>query len=90
MKKIIYSQINKLCIDIPQSDIKNGQHLQIWEKHGGDNQKWIFEDDGSIVSAINKKYCIDIPQSDIKNGQHLQIWEKHGGDNQKWDFKRDS
>ena len=45
MKKMIYSQINKLCIDIPQSDIKNGQHLQIWEKHGGDNQKWDFKRD---------------------------------------------
>jgi hypothetical protein len=29
----------------PQSDIKNGQHLQIWEKHGGDNQKWDFKRD---------------------------------------------
>ena len=32
MKKIIYSQINRLCIDIPEGNIKNGQHLQIWEK----------------------------------------------------------
>ena len=45
MKKIIYSQINKLCIDIPQSNIKNEQHLQIWGKHGGDNQKWDFKRD---------------------------------------------
>ena len=45
MKKIIYSKINKMCIDIPQGDIKNGQRLQIWEKHGGDNQKWDFKRD---------------------------------------------
>ena len=45
MKKIIYSQINRLCIDIPEGNIKNGQHIQIWEKHGGDNQKWDFKRD---------------------------------------------
>ena len=90
MKKIIYCQINRMCIDIPESNIKNGQALQIWKKQGGDNQKWIFEQDGTIVSAVNKKYCIDIPESNFKNGQPIQIWEKHGGDNQTWIIKRDS
>ena len=90
MKKIIYSQINRMCIDIPESNIKNGQSIQIWEKHGGENQKWIFEEDGTIVSALNKKYCIDIPKSNIKNGQAIQIWEKHGGNNQTWIIKRDT
>ena len=45
MKKIIYSQINRMCIDIPESNIKNGQALEIWKKHGGDNQTWIIKRD---------------------------------------------
>ena len=45
MKKIIYSQINKLCIDIPEGNVKNGQHIQTWEKHGGNNQKLDFKRD---------------------------------------------
>ena len=45
MKKIIYSQINTMCIDIPESNIKNGQAIQIWEKHGGNNQIQIIKSD---------------------------------------------
>ena len=45
MKKIIHSQINRMCIDVPKSNIKNGQAIQIWEKHGGNNQTWIIKRD---------------------------------------------
>jgi len=45
MKKIIYSRNNKFCIDIPEGKMINGQHLQIWGKHRGENQKWSIKRD---------------------------------------------
>ena len=89
--------VNKVCcimnehysIDIPNSNLVNGQSLQIWQNHGGDNQKWKINEDGTIVSIMDNNFCIDIPNSNLVNGQSLQIWQNHGGDNQKWKINED-
>ena len=86
--------VNKVCcimnehysIDIPNPILTNGQSLQIWQNHGGDNQKWKINKDGAIVSVMDNNFCIDIPNSNLTNGQSLQIWQNHGGDNQQWNI----
>ncbi|MSP70310.1 MAG: hypothetical protein EXR20_08560 [Bacteroidetes bacterium] len=89
MKKLIESVLQgELCIDIQGGIIKNGTPIKLWEKHGGENQKWILTSDGSIVSALDNNYCIDIQGGIIKNGTPIILWEKHGGENQKWSMKR--
>tara|TARA_B100001564_G_C20638193_1_gene670750 strand:- start:1629 stop:1856 length:228 start_codon:yes stop_codon:yes gene_type:complete len=75
MKKIIHSQINRMCIDVPESNIKNGQALEIWKKHGGDNQKWIYQEDGTIVAALNKKSLSELKSYSKDKGYISDKWK---------------
>jgi len=64
--------------------------LQIWKRHGGNNQKWKILDNGMICSVLNNDFCIDIVDNQLKNGAIIQLWQGHGGINQLWEIKRDS
>ena len=89
MKKIIESILpGSECLDIQGEIIKNGTPIILWQKHGGENQKWILTPEGFITSALDDNYCLDIQDGIIKNGTPIILWQKHGGENQKWHMKR--
>jgi hypothetical protein len=58
MSKIITGIGNK-CIDVKAANSSNGTPIIIWDKHGGNNQKWIFNGD-VIESFLDSTKCIDI------------------------------
>lgn len=58
----------------------------VWDCHGGDNQEWTLERDGTIQSAGR---CLDIPLGHATRGARLITWDCHGGDNQRWTLSAD-
>jgi hypothetical protein len=54
----------------------------MWTKHGGDNQKWSFEDDFTIKSGLG--FVLDVKDAATDNYTTLLAFDKHGNDNQKF------
>jgi len=54
----------------------------MWSGHGGDNQKWHFDDDLTIRSELG--FVIDLKYGSMENGTTLIAFRKHGDDNQKF------
>jgi hypothetical protein len=53
-------------------------------RHGGANQQWKFDANGSIVGIGGM--CLDIPNKHDVSGQTLQIWDCNGTAAQSWSF----
>jgi len=66
-------------------DISGGEEggkLIIHDRHGGDNQLFKFDYDGSIISKSG--LCLDIKDCSDDNCAEVIGWSPNGGDNQKW------
>jgi hypothetical protein len=78
---------NGKCLDISSSDFsarRNGGKVQLWDCHGGQNQRWWF-DKGALVSSGGK--CLDVHSGDYtsrRNGGLIQVWDCNNSANQKW------
>jgi hypothetical protein len=72
------------CMDDPSGRASSGTNVVLWECHGGNNQKWLLHEDGTIRSAIDSSMCLDLANSNTNNGNGILIWECHGGANQRW------
>lgn len=83
MAQLIIGIGNK-CIDVQGASPQNGMPIQLWEKHGGDNQKWTLSPEGYIESSLDTTKCLDIQGGNSNNGTPIQLWEKNGGAHQKW------
>jgi hypothetical protein len=59
---------------------KETGNVIIYEPHGGPNQLWHFEKDGTIRCEIDK--VLDVAQSSTEPGSPLIAYPKHGGPNQ--------
>jgi hypothetical protein len=71
------------CVDIPGSDMTNGNNIQIWDCNNNKNQMWYF--DGLYIrSGINDQKCLDIPGGDYTNGNKLDLWDCNGLANQQF------
>jgi hypothetical protein len=71
------------CVDIPGSDMTNGNKIQIWDCSNNKNQMWYF--DGLYIrSGINDQKCLDIPGGDYTNGNKLDLWDCNGLSNQQF------
>ncbi|WP_227002138.1 RICIN domain-containing protein [Aeromonas schubertii] len=71
------------CLDIA-GGIRNGNRLQLWDCHGGDNQR--FRLDGDWVRIGDK--CLDVSGNDRDPGARVIAWDCHGGSNQQWRWER--
>jgi hypothetical protein len=71
------------CLDVDHALTANGTRVQLWQCHGGANQRWIFEN-GAIRSAIAPNLCLDVDHASASPGTRIQIWQCHGGANQRW------
>ncbi len=60
-----------------------GTRLQIWDCHGGANQQWVFNGNGTISSA-QTGLCLDVNGAGTANGSAVIVWSCHGGTNQRW------
>ncbi|TAJ09212.1 hypothetical protein DMA11_20430 [Marinilabiliaceae bacterium JC017] len=65
---------------------KNGNDLQLWERHGGTCQLFRFEHAGGgkfrIFNYDGSVVCLDGRSN--KNGTQIQIWDDHAGNFTEW------
>lgn len=72
-----------LCVDVSGWDSSDGTKIQLWDCHGGDNQKWSLVD-GALVGYGGK--CLDVQSGNTANGTPVQLWTCNGTDAQQWHF----
>ena len=82
----ITSRQSGKVLDISGGKTGNGTNIQLWEKHGGWNQIWEINEDGTISNPQSGK-VLDISGGKTADGTNIHLWEKHGGGNQKWAVK---
>ncbi|WP_345960990.1 RICIN domain-containing protein [Glycomyces tenuis] len=57
----------------------------MWDCHGGANQQWNLNADGSITNR-QSGLCLDVEGYGTANGSLIHLWSCHGGTNQQWTF----
>ncbi|MEU5217153.1 non-reducing end alpha-L-arabinofuranosidase family hydrolase [Streptomyces sp. NPDC020807] len=70
------------CLDVPGADRTEGTSLQVWDCHGGANQRWTLTDDNRLTVYGDK--CLDVPGHATTAGTRPVIWSCNGGTNQQW------
>jgi hypothetical protein len=78
---IVGAQSNR-CIDVPGASTTNGTQVQLWDCHGGANQRWTRTAGRELRVYGNK--CLDALGGGTGNGTAAIIWDCHGGTNQQW------
>ena len=77
--------VSKIGLVADGKKLEKGSQCCGWFNHGGDNQKWTYnEDTCEIVSMGNCQLVMDIKGGEDKTTAPVILWEKHGGANQKW------
>merc|ERR1719198_1936324 len=80
-----------MCLGIRQTDmwsggVRNGDLVQLWECNPDmGTQNWMWEDDGTIRSALNDGMCIDAP-GEPDSMRDLWMWECNGGGGQYFSY----
>lgn len=74
------------CLDIAGGKAVKGAQVEIWGCNGLENQKFIWCDDGRIVSGMDDGMCLDVPGGDPSKALNLQIWPCNGANGQYWQY----
>jgi poly(3-hydroxybutyrate) depolymerase len=72
------------CVDVPGSTTTNGTQVQLWDCHGGSNQRWTYTAARQLVVYGNK--CLDASGQGTSNGTTAVIWDCNGQSNQQWNL----
>lgn len=77
------------CVEVHGTDVGlDGARVQIWGCHGGPNQLWRYESNGTLISASGG--CLEIHGGELgRDGARVQMWPCHGGANQQWQLGSD-
>jgi len=70
------------CLDVPNSSTTNGTQLQLFDCHGGTNQRWTYTTGKQLTVFGNK--CMDASGRGTTNGTAVIIWDCNGQTNQQW------
>jgi hypothetical protein len=70
------------CLDVPGSSTVNGTRPQLWDCHGGTNQRWTYTASKQLTVYGNK--CLDANGQGTANGTAVIIWDCNGQPNQQW------
>ena len=73
--------------DIPTSRIDvSGKNVGIWEKNGGDNQKFLFKYLGNGRYKIYTKNgkIVNLANEGARDGTNVQVWHDHDGLHNEW------
>jgi hypothetical protein len=68
--------VSRLVLDVNQ---ETGS-VCLFEPHGGPNQLWHFEEDGTIRSEVDQ--VLDVSEGNTEPGTPVIAFPKHGGPNQ--------
>jgi len=77
-----------MCLDLAIDNdvgLQDGTLLMLWECNDSQQQNFMWEDDGTIRSAVNDQMCVEVPDGDPDNGRELWMWECNGG-SQYWSY----
>ncbi|MDG4764972.1 ricin-type beta-trefoil lectin domain protein [Solwaraspora sp. WMMD406] len=69
------------CIDVPNSNGVDGQHLQLYRCNGTNAQNWTFPGDGTIRAL---GLCMDVAWGSTANGAVVQLANCSGNPAQQW------
>lgn len=72
------------CIDINGSTTDNGTQAQLWDCHGGTNQRWTYTSGKQLMIYGNK--CLDARANGTGNGTAVVIEDCNGGAGQQWNI----
>jgi poly(3-hydroxybutyrate) depolymerase len=72
------------CIDVPGSSTANGTQPQLWDCHGGTNQRFTYTSGRQLQVYGNK--CLDASGQGTSNGTVVVIWDCNGQANQQWNL----
>ena len=70
------------CVEIGGSSTTNGTQAQLWDCHGGTNQRWTHTASKQLMVYGNK--CLDASGQGTANGTLAIIWDCNGQANQQW------
>lgn len=72
-----------MCLDAYENQTSAGTPVIIWPCHGGANQQWRHNADGTVES-VHSGLCLDADGGGTANGTQVILWTCHGGANQQW------
>jgi alpha-L-fucosidase len=72
------------CVDIDGATTANGTQAQLWDCHGGTNQRLTYTTGKQLTIYGNK--CLDAYAQGTSNGTAVVIWDCNGGTNQQWNL----
>jgi hypothetical protein len=70
------------CVDIGGGSTANGTAAQLWDCHGGSNQRFTYTSGKQLQVYGNK--CLDANGQGTTNGTAVIIWDCNGQTNQQW------
>jgi hypothetical protein len=71
---------------VPNGSTTNGTQVIIWDCHGGTNQQWNANANGTIT-GVQSGLRLDANGAGTANGTRLILWSCHGGTNQQWSMR---
>ena len=79
-------------IDLSRGNTTSGTNIQLYQKNGGNNQKWKIEyiesdDSYSISSSIDTTKVFDIFGGHYQNFTNIQLYNSNNRPNQRWHIK---
>lgn len=74
------------CVDISNSDTKDGTAVQLWTCNDTGAQEWNVRGDGTL-RALGK--CLDVKSSGVDNGTVVHLWRCNGTGAQTWEARSD-
>ncbi|MDI5943383.1 RICIN domain-containing protein, partial [Micromonospora sp. DH15] len=74
------------CLDASGAGTSNGTQVIIWDCHGGTNQQWNVNANGTITNA-QSGLCLDANAAGTANGTKLILWSCNGQQNQQWSLR---
>jgi len=70
------------CLDVTGASTNNGTQLQLYDCHGGTNQRFTYTAGKQLQVYGNK--CLDASGQGTANGTAVVIWDCNGQTNQQW------
>jgi hypothetical protein len=83
----IVGQQSARCLDVPGQTTTNGTQLQLWDCHGGPNQRFTYTSSKQLTVYSNK--CLDVSGASTADGAAVVIWDCNGQPNQQWNINAD-
>jgi hypothetical protein len=76
-------RVNGKCLDAEGAGTADGTKAILWDCHGGNNQKWTVNANGTITNNANGK-CLDADSRGTANATRIILWSCNNGTNQHW------